>query len=68
MEFAHIHHHSVAHRHHLDLIVGHVDHGTLQLLMQLGEFGLHLDTQLGIQCAARFIKEESGWFANDGAA
>ena len=63
-----LHHHDArAHRHSLGLIVGDVDEGGLQLLVQLRDFGARLYAQLRVQVGQRFIHQEYLRFADDGA-
>ena len=40
---------AVAQRHGLSLIVGDVDSGGAEAFLQLGNFGAHLDAELGVQ-------------------
>ena len=46
----------------------HIDHGGAEPLMQRLYLGAHLDTEFCIQIGQRFIEEEDGGVANDGAA
>ena len=49
-----LHNHDAgAHGHSLGLVVGNVNEGGLQLLVQLGDFGSHLNTKLGVQVGKR---------------
>ena len=56
-----------AHRHGLDLVVGHVDDGRLQALVEPGDLGTRLDAQLGVEVGERFVHEEDRRLAHDGA-
>ncbi|MGV8984711.1 MAG: hypothetical protein ACOH2H_00280 [Cypionkella sp.] len=51
-------HHPVVHRQRLDLIVGDIDRGDVQGLLQVANFGPHLHRELGIKIAERFIEQE----------
>ncbi len=59
---------AVAHGHGLDLVVGDVDHGGLEPVVELGDFGAHLDAHLGVEVGERFVEQEGLRFAHDGAA
>ena len=50
------------------LVVGHVDEGGLQALMQLGDLGTHGNAQLGVQVGQRLVKEEHLRLTDDGTA
>ncbi len=54
------------HGHGFRLVVGHVDEGGLQLLVQLADVGAGFHAQLGIQVGERLIEEENFWLAHDG--
>ena len=53
------------HGHGFHLIVGHVDKGGLELLVQLADIGAGLHAQLGIQVGERFVKQENFRLADD---
>ena len=57
-----------SHRHRLDLIMGHVNEGRLQPLMQATNEGTRFYAQLGVEIGERLIHEEDRRFAYDGAA
>ena len=59
---------AVAHGHGLDLVVRDVDHGGAEAGMELVDFGAHLDAHLGVEVGERFVEEEDGGLADDGAA
>ena len=61
-------HHAVAQRHGLDLVVGDVDRGRLQPVVQLLELDAHLHAQLGVEVGQRLVEEEHLGMADDGAA
>ncbi|MGV8195934.1 ABC transporter ATP-binding protein, partial [Pseudomonas aeruginosa] len=42
----------------LDLVVGHVDHGRRQFLVQPRQFQAHLHAQGGVEVGQRFVEEE----------
>jgi hypothetical protein len=48
----------VAHRHGLDLVVGHVDGGGAQPTLQGGDLGTGLHPQLGVQVGQRLVHQE----------
>ena len=58
----------VGHGHGLDLVVGDVDRGGLQPLMQLLDLGAHLHAQLGVEVGERFVEQKHLRIAHDGAA
>ena len=51
----------VAHRHCLGLVMGDVDKGGLQALMQTADLRTHRGTQLGIQVGKRLVEQEYSW-------
>ena len=51
--------------HGLDLVVGHVDHGRAQALVQLGDLQAHLDPQLGVEVRQGLVEEEDLGLAHD---
>ena len=61
-------HDAVAHGHSLSLVVGNVDKGGAQALMQLGNLGSHLSTQLGVQVGEGLVQQEHLGVTDDGAA
>jgi hypothetical protein len=65
--FAH-HGHPVAERHRLDLVVGHVDRGDAQRLLQPGNLRAHLAAQLRVQVGQGLVEEEGLSLADDGTA
>ena len=58
----------LAHRHRLDLVVGDVDHGGLEALVEAGDLGARLDAQLGVEVGERLVHQEHGRLADDGPA
>src|SRR5690606_32705009 len=52
------HHYPVAERHRLGLVMGDVDSGGAELLLQPRHLGTHLYPQLGIQVGQRLVHEE----------
>jgi hypothetical protein len=61
------HHHPVAQGHRLDLVVGDVDRGGAEPLVQLLELDAHLDAQLGVQVRQRLVEQEHLRMAHDRA-
>ena len=59
---------AVAHGHGFYLVVGDVDNGRFETVMQLADFRPHLHAQLGIQVRKRFVEEKNLGFSHDGAA
>ncbi len=57
-----------AHGHGFGLVVGHVDEGGRQLLMQLGDLGAGLHAQFGVEVGERLVEQEDLRLAHDGAA
>ena len=51
-------------RHRFDLVVGHVDGGLADLLVQLLDLHAHLDAQLGIEIGQRFVEQEEQGIAH----
>ena len=49
---------AVAHGHSLGLVVGNVDEGGSQLLVQLDDLGAHAGTQLGIQVGQGLVQQD----------
>ena len=63
-----MHHHDlVGHGHGLDLVVGDVDRGGLQPLVQFLDFGAHRHAQLGVEVGQRLVEQEHLRIAHDGA-
>ena len=62
------HRDAVAHGHRLDLVVGDVDGGDAEVVLQLGDLGAHLHAQLGVEVGERLVHQEGRGFAHDGAA
>ena len=54
-----------AHRHRLDLVVGDVDDGRLEALVEAGDLGAGLDAQLGVEVGERLVHQEDGRLADD---
>ena len=64
-----LHNHDAGrHGHGLGLVVGHVDEGGLQALMQLGDLGTHGNAQLGVQVGQRLVEEEDLRLTDNGTA
>ena len=59
---------AVAHRHRLDLVVGHVHGGDRQPRLQLGELGPRLHAQLGVEVRERLVHQVDLRMADDGPA
>ena len=57
-----------AHGHGLGLVMGNIDEGRLQALMQLGDLGAHLHAELRVQVGERFVHQEDLRIADDRAA
>ncbi len=55
----------VAHRHRLDLVVGDVDRGDVEVVLHLGDLGAHLHPQLGVQVGQWLVHEEHLRLADD---
>src|SRR6185437_8827442 len=63
-----MHHHDlVGHGHGLDLVMGDIDRGGLEPLMQFLDFGAHRHPQLGIEVGQRLVEQEHLRIAHDGA-
>ena len=54
--------------HGFDLVVGHVDHGGADALVQAGDLDAHLHAEEGIEVRQGFIEQEHLRFADHGAA
>ena len=59
---------AVAQRHRLDLVVGDVDRGGAEPLVQLLELDAHLHAQFGVEVGQRLVEQEHPRMAHDGAA
>jgi len=57
-----------SHGHGLGLVMGNVDEGGLQALMELGDLGTHLHAELGVQVGQRLVEQEDLRVTDDGAA
>ena len=57
-----------AHGHGLSLVMGNIDKGRLETLMQLGDLGAHLHAELRVQVGERFVHQEDLRITHDGAA
>ena len=58
----------VGHRHRLDLVVGDVDHGGVELLVEALQLGAHLHAQLGVEVGERLVHQEGLRIAHQRAA
>ena len=58
----------LAQGHGLDLVVGHVDGGDAEPLVQLRQRGAHRDAELGVQVGQRLVHQEGLRLADDGPA
>ena len=58
----------VGQRHRLDLVVGDVDHGRVELVVQPRELDPHLHAQGGVEVGQRLVEQEHLGLAHDGAA
>ena len=68
-QLAEVHHRDpVAHRHGLDLVVGHVDRGDAEVGLQLGDVGAGLHAHLGVEVGQRLVHAEHLRVADDRAA
>src|SRR5215217_1420683 len=61
-------HDAVGHRHGLGLVVGHVDGGSADPVVQLGYLRPHLHPQLGVEVGERLVHEERLRLADYGAS
>ena len=57
-----------SHGHSFGLVMGNVDEGGLQALMQLGDLSTHLNAQLRVEVGERLVEEEDLRITDDGAA
>jgi len=55
------------HGHSFGLVVGYVDEGGLEALMELGDLSSHLNAQLSVEVGKRFVHKEDLGLTNDGA-
>ena len=62
------HHDLVGHGHRFDLVVGDVDRGGLQLLVQRLDLAAHYHAQLGVEVRQRLVEKEHLGVAHNGAA
>ncbi|MNT71509.1 hypothetical protein D3C72_2100020 [compost metagenome] len=62
------HHDAVGHGHGFDLIMGDVDHGGLELLVQFGDFEPHVDAQGGVEIGQGLVEQEGLGLAHNGPA
>ncbi len=58
----------VAEGHGLDLVMGDVDAGDAEILLQFLDLKAHLHAQLGVQVGERFVEQEHARLAHDGPA
>ena len=58
----------VGKRHGLDLVMGDIDHGGTEFLVQAGDFKAHFNAQSRIKVGERLVKQEGAWFADNRAA
>ena len=69
LEHAELHHRDpVAHRHRLDLVVGHVDRRRLEAALELQDLGARLDAQRRVEVGERLVHQERLRLAHDRAA
>ena len=61
-------HDAVAHGHSLGLVVGNVDEGGAQFLVQLDDLGAHCGTQLCVQVGQRLVEQEYSRVTNHSTA
>ena len=68
LDAALVHDHDLVRKHHcLVLVVGDVHAGDPQLLLDAPDLAAHLNTQLGVQIAQRFVKEQHFGMHDQGA-
>ncbi|MDT4885474.1 hypothetical protein FQZ97_1217110 [compost metagenome] len=48
--------------------MGHIDHGCPEIIVQLGQFHPHVDSQRRIEIGKRLVEQEDPGFADNGAA
>ncbi len=58
----------VSHAHRLALVVGDIDHGDAELLLQRPDFAAHLGAQLGVEIGQRLVHQTDRRLGDDGAA
>ena len=63
-----MHRDPVAHRHRLDLVVGDVDRGDAEVVLDAGDLGAHLHAELGVEVRQRLVHQERLRVAHDGPA
>ena len=69
LDHAVVHHRDlVGHRHRLELVVGDVDGGRVDAVVQLAQFAHHEIAELGVERAERLVHQEGHRPAHDGAA
>ena len=67
-DFPFVHHyHAIAQRQRLLLVVGHVDKGDTEFLVQLFELDLHVVPHLQVECTQRFVQQQHFRLVDDGA-
>src|SRR6476469_1450845 len=59
---------AIAHRHGLNLVVGYIDSGSLEALVELVELGASRDAHLGVEVGQRLVHEEHLRLADDSTA
>ena len=59
---------TVGHRHRLELVVGDVDGGRIDAVVQFAQFAAHQPAKLGIERTQRLVHQKRLGSANDGAA
>ena len=59
------HRHAVAHRHRLDLVVGDVDRGDAEVLLERLDVGSHLHAELRVEVRQRLVHQEHLGIADD---
>src|SRR5207253_4910380 len=59
---------AVAEGHRLDLVVGHVNHGCVETVMQPRNLGARLQAELRIEIRQRFVEQKRCRLANEGAS
>ena len=58
----------VSHAHGFALVVGDIDHGDAELLLQRADFAAHLGAQLGVEIGQRLVHQTHRRLGDDGAA
>ena len=65
LQDAEVHHRdAIRHGHRFDLVVGYVQHGRLESMMQLSDLCSRLDAKFGIEVRERFVHQEHGGIAH----